>query len=303
MKRFFKLFCLLFVCICFCNINVFAAVKTYDRTPENNYLVTGKDIVVDDNKIPSILSTPAVDASLKVYDFAGLYSDAAERRIYSLVANYIDKHNMDLAIVTISDNVKGNAQVYAQDFYDYNDFGIGDNFDGVIFLVDMDTREFYMSTNGAAIKMYNDNRIDNILDSITNYFVDGDYDDGTIKFIEKIEYYASVGYPSADGSEPKVPRVTGIARLKMLHWPSIFIFSIAATAFVMYILISNNKLARQANSSRHYLTKADISKRDEIFMGKNIHHTARVDSSSSGGGSSISRGSSGRSHGGGGRKF
>lgn len=300
MKRIFKLFCILFVGICFCNINVYASVKTYDRTPENNYLVTGKDIVVDEEKINNILATPAVDASLKVYDFANLYSDSTEKKICSLVSNYIDTYNMDLAIVTISDNVKGNAQVYAQDFYDYNDFGIGDSYDGVIFLVDMDTREFYMSTSGAAIKMYNDKRIAKLLDSVKSYFVDGDYGDGTIKFIEKLDYYASVGYPSADGEEP---RVTGIARLKMLHWPSIFIFSIAATAFVMYILISNSKLARQANSSRHYLTKADVSKRDEIFMGKTVHHTARVDSSSSGGGSSISRGSSGRSHGGGGRSF
>ena len=74
----------------------------------------------------------------------------------------------------------------------------------------------------------------------------------------------------------------------------------------MYILISNNKLARVANSSRHYMTKADVSVANESFLGKNVHRIPRASessSSSSSSGRSISSGSSGRSHGGGGRRF
>ena len=298
MKKIKIIISLLVLCVFInCN-NVFASTKVNTRS-EGNYLVPS-DVVVTESIKQDIMSTPAINAEEKVYDFADILTKDEEDKLYKHVKNFVDGANMDYVLVTTSKNNKASASKYARDFYDYNDFGIGDSYDGVIFLVDMDTREFYMSTSGAAIKMYNNKRIAKLLDSVKSYFVDGDYGDGTIKFIEKLDYYASVGYPSADGEEP---RVTGIARLKMLHWPSIFIFSIAATAFVMYILISNSKLARQANSSRHYLTKADVSKRDEIFMGKTVHHTARVDSSSSGGGSSISRGSSGRSHGGGGRSF
>ena len=304
MKKIFNIIICLLVCFSFNIIDVFADVETFERTPENNYLVNGTDIIISDNMIPHILSTPAVDASVKVYDFANLYTENQEELLYSKITNYIDNYDLDLAVVTINRNEKISTEAYAQDFYDYNDFGIGSSYDGVLFLIDMDKREFYMVTNGAGITMYTDVRIDKCLDVAYNYIVAGEYYNGTDAFINELDRLASIGEPDKYGREP---RLTGIAKLKSMSWSSIVIFSFIATVVVMYILISNNKLARVANSSRHYMTKADVSVANEIFLGKNVHRTPRASESSSGGssssGRSISTGSSGRSHGGGGRKF
>ncbi len=306
MKKYIRFFACLLLFICFSCLDVYASTNTYDRTEENNYLVTGSDITITDSMLSDILSTPAVKASEKVYDFADLYSDSEEEKLYSEIVKFIDDYNLDLAVVTIDSNTKSSTQAYAQDFYDYNDFGIGSSYDGVLFLIDMQNREYYMTTSGSGIVMYTDARINSCLDAAYNGIVSGDYYDGTISFIDTMSDYAAIGAPDEFGNEPKL---TGVSKLKVMPWTTITIFSIVATAFVMYILISNSKLARQANSSRHYLTKADVSVADEIFLGSNVHRSARHHESSHGGGSSggsgrsISSGSSGRSHGGGGRRF
>ena len=88
-------------------------------------------------------TTPTVDASEKVYDFAELRSDSEEKSIYNEITGLIDEYNLDAAVVTINYNNKSSAKSYAEDFYDYNDFGVGSTKDGLIFLIDMDNREMF----------------------------------------------------------------------------------------------------------------------------------------------------------------
>ena len=52
--------------------DVFASTDTFDRSEDNNYLIK-KEYNIDDKMLKSILSTPAVDATEKIYDFADLF--------------------------------------------------------------------------------------------------------------------------------------------------------------------------------------------------------------------------------------
>lgn len=305
MKRILKIIMIGFVTF-FYSTSVLASTNTFERTEENNYLVNGKDIEISDANLGSILSTPAVNASDKLYDFANLYTDSEEKKLYSIISEYVETYHLDLVVVTIRDNQKVSTRAYAEDFYDYNDFGLGSNYDGVLFLIDMQNREFYMLNSGAGMNIYTESRIDICLDTVFSYMADGDYYNGTRKFIEKISEFASIGKPNEFGEEP---RVKGVLKLKRMPWSSIAIGSFIATVVVMYILVRKSKLVRVANSSRHYLNNVDIHFVNEVFLGRNVTRSARShDSSSDGGGqsgssSSISHGSSGRSHSGGGRKF
>ena len=303
MKKIIKI-CFFFLMIFLYSIPVFASVNTYERNLENNYLVHGSDVVVNDSNLSAILSTPAVDASEKVYDFAGLYSDSEVEELYLAASKYIETYNLDLVLVTTQDNTKESTRVYAEDFYDYNDFGIGTNYDGVLFVIDMQNREFYMLVSGSAINMYPDSRIDECLEVVFSDIAAGDYYEGTKKFIDKISTYANIGAPDEYGNEPE-PK--GLAKLSIMPWSSIIISSAIATVVVMWIFIRKNKLVRVATSSSHYLKSSDIHLINELFLGRNISRSARSHDTSSGGGhsggSSVSHGSSGRSHSGGGRNF
>lgn len=291
-----------FVICCF-SFNVFASTNYQVRT-EDNLGVPSYIQVTDDNK-DSILSTPLVDALEKVYDFADKFSDDEETELYKRILEFTDKYHMDMVIVTIDENPKNSALAYAQDFYDYNDFGIGDTNDGILILFDFATRNVQIVTTGSAIRMYTDVRIDIILDDVFKY-MDGDYYQAACEFISTASSYADIGFPNEDGSEPKP---TGIDKFRVLPWSGILIFAIVTTIIIMIVWVLSNKMVRKATSSRQFLREdsVKINLIRENFLGTSVTKTKRVDNSSSGGGhsggSSTSTGSSGVSHGGGGRSF
>lgn len=278
---------------------VFASTNIKTRT-EDDYL-TPSYIEVTENNKRAILETPAVDASEKIYDFAELLTTEEELEIYQKVSEFIQSTKLDLAIVTIQENNKGYAKEYAQDFYDYNSFGMDSLHSGILFLVDMDTREIYMATTGKAIDLYNDERIESIISAISGYFSDKNYTDGIIKFVTIIDNYDKLGLPSNNDNSYVIESDGAFSR--KIPW-FIFLFCpVIMTVIVMGILIYKNKLVRKATSSKEYLKKdsVKIELESDKFLGSNV---VRIPiSHSSSGGSSTSSGSSGISHGGGGGKF
>lgn len=276
-----------------CNIHLVSASTNTNTRTENNYLVEDWIEVTESNK-SNILNTPSVNEEEKIYDFANLYTDSEEESLYLEIKDFIDSYNMDLVVVTINRNNKSSPRVYADDFYDYNKFGVGDDRDGVLFLIDMDSREIYMSTTGNAIKMYNDYRIHEVLDQVYQYMSDANYFEGTTNYIRVISNYASSGMPSDSDYHTKMS--IGIVIL----W-SLFV-GLGITVIVMIILVKKNKLVRKATTAEEYLDKdsVDIKNISDILVSTNtVRHKIEHNS----GGSSTHSGSSGASHGGGGHRF
>lgn len=275
MKKIIKcLFGLLFVfSLMDCSL-VNAQVKTYERTRDN--LGVSDSIVVTEANIVNILATPKVDAKEKVYDFADLFSNEEEKQLYDNIQKYIEKYEMDMVVVAISENNKITPEVYADDFYDYNDFGMNDSFDGILLLIDMDNRYIHISTTGKAINRYNDSRIDSMLDDIYGYMTDGQYFDAAMTFID-------------EASSSNVP------------WVLIFVLPIVVATIPTVIFICKNKMVKKAVEATRYMEQntVNITSARDVFVTTHTVRHARESAS----GSSTHRGSSGRSHGGGGRSF
>ena len=267
-------------------VPVYASTNTKERT-EDNYLVEDWVTVTEDNK-NNILTTPAIDATEKVYDFADLFTDEEEQQLYTKITNYINEYNLDLAVVTIDENNK-TPREYADDFYDYNDFN---QQGGILFLIDMYNRKIYMSTTGEAIKMYNDYIINTALDEVYTYMSDEEYYEGTSSYIDKISDYAKKGVPTSNNEEKSL---TSSIFMSLL-------IGLIGTAIIMAILIFKNRMVKKATTAREYLNKNSIKIQNmgEILISSNTTKH-EIDHSSSG--SSTHTGSSGSSHGGGGHSF
>ncbi|MBE6157627.1 MAG: TPM domain-containing protein [Firmicutes bacterium] len=287
-----KLVLALVITMMFMVVPVNASTNTKERT-EADYLIPSGITVNDYNK-DKILKTPAVNSEEKVYDFANLFTDNEETKLKDEIDTYINIHNMDLVVVTINSNNKASARDYADDFYDYNDFGIGSTRDGVLFLIDMDNREIWMSTTGNAIKMYNDYRIESSLDQVYSYMSDEEYYTGTSKYISKISDYASKGLPSNSSS-------VEMSRAKIILFS--LLGGLILTGIIMGILIAKNRLVRKATTASEYLNKdsVDIKNLGDTLISS--HTTKTKIEHDTGGGSSTHHGSSGISHGGGGHRF
>lgn len=267
----------MFVFLLIYSVSIFASTNTYLRTEED--LKINSSINVTQNVINSALATPKVDASEKVYDFADLLTETEEEEIYNRIIKFIDKSNIDMVVVTIDENNKSSSMVYADDFYDYNDFGIGDKKDGILFLIDMDNRNMWISTTGSAIRKYSDEKIDSILDATYNKISNQDYYGCILEFI--------------DNSTSKFPIGA--------------ILSVSLVGTVIFVIIGcfKHRTIRKAVQAKQYLNKDSfkLTENEERFI---TTHTTKVydpPSSSGGGGSSSHSSSSGSSHGGGGRSF
>lgn len=299
MKKYFSLF-LLF--ILFLASPVYASTNTFTRT-EEDYRVEDWVNVTSYNK-NIILSIPSVDETEKVYDFAELLTEYEEEQIYNKINEYINNYDMDLVVVTINDNPRYSAQKYADDFYDYNSFGKNEYRDGILFLIDMDTREFYISTTGEAIRMYDDNRIEGLLDYVESYIKNGNYYEAIISFVEKVGNYADSGIPSSNKNS-YIGENGDIYYIKKINYFIAIFISAIITFIVTIILVNKNKMIKKATNASLYVNNSgiNITERQDNFL--TTHTTSITLSSSSGGsgGSSTHSSSSGSSHGGGGRSF
>lgn len=240
----------------------------------------------------------AFDTSLKVYDYAQVLTPTEEKELKKDIDLYIANHNMDMALVTVKYHNKNNTMEYADDFYDYNGFGIGENYDGIIFVIDFTFgyTDIWMSTTGKAIKVYTDSRINNILDAVAakkNY----GYYEMFNAFVDETYYYASIGLSVYSGNDTYDNNT--------INWQMIAILSLVVPSLIILILVLKNRMVKPATTASHYLVDGSvvINVKNDRFL---TTHTTSVrinESSSSGGGSSTHRSSSGRSHGGGGRRL
>ena len=234
-------------------------------------------------------NTPKVDPNEKIYDYADLLSDSEENDLYNIILDYIEKTNLDMAIVTISENNKSSAMNYADDFYDYNNFGVGDSHDGILFLIDMDNRIMWISTTGTAIQLY-DSHIDSILDDCSPFIKSSNYFECANQFI-------------------KSSRKTYI-NSKRAYWILGFTFITIVSLLIPTIFCMIHKMIHRpvklATNADPYLDRMSIkmTKSSDTFIRSHTSRTAKnTDSSSSGSNHGIHTGSSGVSHGGGGRSF
>jgi len=279
----------------------FASTNTYPRT-EDDLRINSWITVTEDNK-DNILNTPSVNEEEKIYDFADLYTDEEEKNLYSEVYDYSQRRNLDLVIVTINDNFESTEE-YADDFYDYNNFGYGPDRDGLLFLVDMENRYVYISATGGAMSLYPDNECDMITEEIYTYFSDQNYYGGTSQMIKTLDTYYEISYNDSDSDE----YTYNTADVNYLY---VFIFAIVCTIIGIIILIKRNDLARVATTSEEYYDKGSkgVHKIKDIVIGHHVtkhaidHNTGSSHGGgfSGGGGGHIS--SSGSSHTGGGHKF
>ncbi len=294
------------VLICFPCI-VSASTNTLPRD-ENNLHVWD---TIDKNKYKyDILKTPRVDSSEKIYDFADLYTDEEEKKLFDRVNNYIEKNGVDLVILTINENNKINTERYAEDFFIFNYFGTEDKKrTGIVFIIDMDGRNVNVVTSGSAILYLDDNRIDNILDDIVGYIGNKEYFVGTNTLIADLERYGT-SIPSSNSHITIDPNGNPVK----IHRPNIFI-SLVGGVIVAWIFVASNKSKHksiiQATDADLYMNtgkSAVAPPKDKLVSSVVTSHVISTSSSSGGGGSHIGGssfhvGGGGHSFGGGGRHF
>ena len=271
--------------------------------------------------------TGAVSGQPRVFDQAGLFSETEIIQLEEKIAQCRKSTKMDVVIVSAYADGKRSAEEYADDYYDYGGFGVGKKASGVLLLYYMDGPgqqggECYISTAGTMINMLTDERIESILDDVYGDLGNRDFAGATEHFLEDVKAYVKEGVESGQYT---YDRDTG----EIVRYHSIRLYEVAIAMVIAGILagsvcldikkryamkqssreVSNSLQAYRADCAFHFSVAGDkmvnkyvrsvpIPRNTSSGSGGRGHS-----GSSSAGRSTIHTSSSGRSHGGGGRRF
>lgn len=271
--------------------------------------------------------TGAVSGQPRVFDQAGLFSETEIIQLEEKIAQCRKSTKMDVVIVSAYADGERSAEEYADDYYDYGGFGAGKKASGVLLLYYMDGPgqpggECYISTAGTMINMLTDERIESILDDVYGDLGNRDFAGATEHFLEDVKVYVKEGVESGQYT---YDRDTG----EIVRYHSIRLYEVAIAMVIAGILagsvcldikkryamkqssreVSNSLQAYRADCAfcfsvagdkmvNKYVRSVPIPRNTSSGSGGRGHS-----GSSSAGRSTIHTSSSGRSHGGGGRRF
>ncbi len=255
----------------------------------------------------------------RIFDMAGLLDKAYVQEAREVISQYQDTYHLDIVVVTTDDAEGKTATAYADDFYEEGGFGQGKGKNGILFLIDMDNRELVFSTDGAAIRIFTDQRIESMLDGVYEGASREDYRASVESFLRDVDQYCKAGIP---GNQYNYNTETGeISVYRSIRWYEALL-AIGVSAFVagtacltvkrQYDMEEDERQVQ--NLAMAYRGTARFVYDDESDRLVNKFVTSRVIPRNTGGGggsgghsssgrSSTHTSSSGRSHGGGSRKF
>ena len=101
-----------------------------------------------------------------VIDNADILNDAEEQELERGLQSFREDENFDIVVVTV-DSLEGySVRDYADNFYDDNDYGGGEEKDGALILVSMEERDWIMITSGYGITAITDYSLERMEEEI-----------------------------------------------------------------------------------------------------------------------------------------
>ncbi len=259
------------------------------------------------------------DGTRWVYDQAGLFEESEISEYQETMDQLRDTLGFDLVLVTTQDAEGKTGQEYADDFYDAGGFGQGSEYDGILFLIDMDHRELVFSTSGRAERIFTDAQIADMLDHVYEGASEGDFSASAEAFLQDAAYYGEKGISA---NQYTYDEDTGkVSVYRSIRWYEALLAllvsgGVAAGACLQvkkeYAMEADSNQIRNLNMA--YRADCQFAFHNETDQLVNQFVTSRIIPRSTGGTggrsggsgagrSTVHRSSSGRSHGGGSRRF
>ncbi len=237
-----------------------------------------------------ICLTPAAFASQPepplIVDQGGLLSPREEKALEELALEIREESQMDVVIVTVDTLGGKSARDYADDYYDDNGYGVGSRYSGVLLLIDIGSRQWYISTCGDAIQAISDWDRETLFDAMADSLSEGEYYRAFDRYLDALKEHLR---QDSGGSGVKALLISVLVGL-------------VAGGIGLLILRSGMNTRIKQSGAGDYLKQDSYQLRvhRDMFLYSRVTKRPRPKENS---GSSVHRSSSGRSHGGGGGRF
>ena len=226
-----------------------------------------------------------VDRTLSlVEDYADVLTDSEEADLLAKLEALGTANDIEVGVVTVDSYEGKDPQAFADDFYDYNGYGYGENDDGFIVVFNTGegdgNRNLAISTHGKGIDLLTDMEIDVIIEMMITPIKNGDFAGAFDNFVSECEN-------AVDTS------------VSLLAIPLAIAIGFGLAFLIVKIQASKLKTVVQKADAADYVGNVVLTYQNDQFMYRNVTSSPKVKSDSS----STHTSSSGRTHGGGNKSF
>lgn len=123
-----------------------------------------------------------------VVDEARLLSSKEEDELRDRLESISKKLNVDVVVVTVMELDGETPKDFAIDFYEEYEYGQGDDCDGVLLLVSMEERDYYILTHGLGEEAVNRDEAEEIGEKVADSLSEEEYAEAFRIFADEVEY-------------------------------------------------------------------------------------------------------------------
>ena len=276
-----------------------ADISRFSDSDIKDFLKNAEDRMKGSSEDSQTSSDPAETVTPeRITDSAGVLSSSERTQLLSKLNEISTRLKFDVVIVTINSYGGKTTKAYGDDFYDSNGFGQGDNFDGILLLVNVKDREWAISTHGFGTEAFTDAVQQNIMENILPLISEGEYSKAFSDFAELCDSTitaarANVQSEQSPAEQPKDPLRTAAI--------SLGVGILAAFIAVSIMKSSLKSVAVQRKADNYVRDKSmNMTSEREVFLFKTVTSEPKAEVKKI---STTNTSSSGRTHGGDSGKF
>ena len=245
-----------------------------------------------------VFFAPSAFARERIVDNAGLLGPQEKATLLKAVDDVASVYNFDLVIVT-EKNIGASSPVeYADNFFDKNGYGQGQNRDGCLFLLVTESRDYWFSTSGRGIR-------------ILNSAAEGKLENSVVQSLRANNFYGAFRDFLLDWEEFLILDAKGRSYNFFHQWNLVLVLIAWVLALIIGIIVVQSwkkgmETVLPQTQAAAYMVPGSLAfkeKKDSFLYSTVTKTKLQTQSSSSGSGKGLHTGSSGSSHGGRGGKF
>ena len=240
------------------------------------------------------------DEYYRVNDLADILTDSEEKTLCKKLDEISQRQKMDVTLATVEDlEDYDNAAEYADDMYEFCNYGYGQEKDGILLLISMKERDWVIFTCGYGTVAFTDAGIEYIGKQMKENLSDENYAVAFEIYAEQSDAFitqARKGTPYDKGNLPREP-------LSMMWIPISVAIGVVLALIVVGVMKGKLKTVRSQAAANSYMKKDSlmVTESSDLFLYHTVKRSEKKKEDDSG--SSTHKSSSGTTHGGGGGKF
>ena len=242
----------------------------------------------------------AEPAQQLLYDEADVLSDDEEARLSQMLSEATAKYHTDIAAATLNGTDGQDITTFSDYFILNNNLGQNDGQDAILFLIDVEGREWHFSTHGETIYAFTDGGIEELGNQVLPYLRESNWAGAIEEYCQDaggyIDYKQQNGVAVGQDTSEKSPVIPGVIGV---------VAGILGSLGITKGMKAQLETVRSKPSASDYFDPRNLNLRrhSDTFLYMNVSRVPINTDKNSGGGGFTTHSTGGSSFGGGGGKF